>query len=47
MSEEFVRRSANHTFGTPGIDGDSATPPVAIITDAVTTWATQLLAPAP
>jgi predicted alpha/beta-hydrolase family hydrolase len=36
---------ANHTFATPGIGGDSATPPMAIIADAVTTWAVQLLAP--
>jgi predicted alpha/beta-hydrolase family hydrolase len=37
--------SANHTFATPRIGGDSATPPMAIITDAVTTWAAQVLAP--
>jgi uncharacterized protein len=36
---------ANHTFATPGIGGESATLPMAIITEAVTTWAAQLLAP--
>jgi uncharacterized protein len=36
---------ANHIFATPANGGDGATPPLAIITDAVTIWATQLLAP--
>jgi predicted alpha/beta-hydrolase family hydrolase len=36
---------ANHTFGTPGGRGERVTAPMSIITEAVTTWADQLLAP--
>lgn len=36
---------ANHTFATPRIGDDGAPPPLAIITDAVTTWAAQVLVP--
>jgi hypothetical protein len=36
---------ANHTFATPRGRGEPVTPPISIITDAVTTWVAEVLAP--